>query len=354
MSAQRKRMKILLVLYGTRSEALKLLPVIRASRDSGQMTVVTCALGQHPASLIPAELVHADIEFPSLGSGALAGRLAELLARCTRAIDQSQPHAVLVQGDTSSALAGALAGSYAQKIICHLEAGLRTTDMNEPFPEERHRRVISSVTNLHLCTSEHAMRNLIGEGIDPGLISVVPNPLRDYISNIVERIPTAHENAIVITLHRRERREQRFSDLIHTACDLQLNYRVGNPLIFVWHPSLPDSYAERLKTAGIHIVEPLSHGKFLQLLSKASVVVTDSGGVAEEADLLGRPLVVPRRFNERAGITRSYNVFEGDADRLSEAVLRAMRDGAEKRAEVEHPGRSAGRVCADAIITALS
>jgi len=213
---------------------------------------------------------------------------------------------LVVQGDTISALAGAITSELLAIPFVHVEAGVRSRLRDDPFPEETSRRIISSITEMHVCFSEHTRENLLAEGVDPGTIVVAPHPARDRVDRVVSQHASRVDEgqrgrfAVLVTVHRRERRKARAETLM-ALMNLLRDKHPDLAIGFVWHPGLQADLGELradLGDIGVEVVPPMPPDTFLDELAEAQLVITDSGGVAEEAQLLGRPLLILRSSAE--------------------------------------------------------
>jgi len=308
-------MTSILTIFGTRPEIIKLAPVIRACESAG-LGVVNLYTGQQPDLGDPL-LEYFGINISHRTEVMTAGQtIASLLARTLHAIDPIvqaiSPGAVVVQGDTTSALAGAMAAEFHRVPIVHVEAGLRTGDKREPFPEETNRCLISRLATIHCAPTNRNVRNLLDEGTDPQRVFQTGNPIVDAIDEIsstfdigtrVKELITAQTGKIVIlaTAHRREN----FGTTLDTYLRELHNYVEEHEnvvLLFPVHPNpnVRDSIRRNLPThPRIELLPPLGYPDFLALMRRANVIVSDSGGVQEEAASVATPLLVLRSKTER-------------------------------------------------------
>lgn len=277
---------------------------IHVLRDMDDLDLVVVFTGQHVELMREAADslgIAADITIPVLDAGrTLTDLLAHVIGELGRARAVRDAACLVVQGDTASALAGALVSEMRAIPLVHVEAGVRSRLRDDPFPEETIRRIITSISEFHVCLSHTTRSNLVSEGIQEELIAVVPHPLRDRVSAVKQRPARNPTAEILVTLHRRERRQQRADRLVDLVTWLR-GERADLKTSFVWHPSLDGDVADlapRLREAGAAIVSPLAPDVFLGRLSNAALVITDSAGVAEEAQLLGRPLIAFRASAE--------------------------------------------------------
>lgn len=295
----------LVFVWGTRPEALKIGPVVRELGDSPLAIIST---GQHSDLLrgTPAESdLKGSISLNLPSSGDVSVWVAQAVPKLVQTLkDLGAIKAVVVQGDTMSAYAGALAGSELRIPVAHIEAGLRSGDLEEPWPEERIRRAISLRASLHLCPTERAKRNLLREGVPEKQLRVTGNPivsaLHYYADPKPQEIP---DNQILVTMHRRE-----WTDL-GRACVLETIYALletaeSYPDIrFLWpmHPGVL-KIAEidvRRTPENVLISPPLAYREAIDQLKRSIGVATDSGGLQEEAATLGVPCAVLRNVTDR-------------------------------------------------------
>jgi UDP-N-acetylglucosamine 2-epimerase (non-hydrolysing) len=236
---------------------------------------------------------------------------AVILARLEPIVAAEEPDWVLVQGDTTTTVAGALAGFYGRVRVAHVEAGLRTGDMQEPFPEEGNRRITSSIAHIHFAPTIRARRNLLAEGVPCERILVTGNTVIDALRVVAEAAQEAgvsglafppHKRLILVTVHRRENLGERLTNICAALGELSERYRESVHMVFPVHPNpkVRDVIYERLAgVPGIDLVPPLDYMSFIGLLQRSHLVMTDSGGVQEEAASLGKPMVVLREKTER-------------------------------------------------------
>jgi UDP-N-acetylglucosamine 2-epimerase len=318
---------------GTRPEAVKLAPLIRAldGQKSG-FDVVTVATGQQRNGFAET-LTSLDLEIdrwldvltPGQPLWKLSARLLDALGEV---FDEIKPDLVLVQGDTQSALAGAMAGAFRQTPVAHVEAGLRSGNIHAPFPEELNRRSIAQVTTLHFAPTRVAAENLIKEGINRNSIAVTGNTVVDSLKRfcpIGAGSTAARENRmrIIVTSHRRES----WNDGLDNICRAirELASRCQGPDILYILPSSPDLRSRISAALGdisaVRLSEPLPYARFLATLAKADIVLTDSGGVQEETATLGVPTVVMRNETDRPeSLALAHTRLSGTAP---EAIVRA-------------------------------
>lgn len=287
----------MLICYGTRPEWIKVKPVIEELRRR-KLLFKTLFTGQH-MDLV--EGTNPDIQF-DLGNGNNGNRLDSILAAIAmnfdRYSDEISKHTdVLVQGDTASALAVALCSFHRKKNIIHLEAGLRTYDIENPWPEEAYRSMISRITQLHLCPTPASMQNLERERA-PGTKVLVGNTVLDNLVGV----KTSEENIVLVTLHRRE--NIKYLDDWYNSIVKIVNNLPSYEFIFPMHknPEVGRIINKLLLSNrnNITILEPLAHKDCIDILAKCKLVITDSGGLQEEACFLRKKVIVCRQFTERS------------------------------------------------------
>lgn len=310
-------MKRILSIVGTRPEAIKLAPVaIELSHRQDAVQHILCSTAQHRQML---DQVHnwfgitPDIDLNLMAPNQkLAGFAAKALTEVTRVIEEVKPDVVLVQGDTTTAMMASLAAVMQKVEVGHVEAGLRTDNLYNPFPEEINRRVTGSIARYHFAPTQRSASTLRAENVPADWIYVTGNTVIDALRMTLERKVSLDlefvENAaklgrrlILVTAHRRES----FGAPFESICRALRAIADRNPdvdLVYPVHlnPNVRDPVGRLL--AGherIHLIEPLSYEKFVHLMDKAYILLTDSGGVQEEAPYLGRPALVMRDNTER-------------------------------------------------------
>jgi UDP-N-acetylglucosamine 2-epimerase (non-hydrolysing) len=338
----------LLVLLGTRPEAIKLFPVINQLKTIEQVKVTVCATAQHRelldqvlklARIVPD--VDLDIMRPNQSLEQLSARL---LLAIGDVLDTKKPDRVLVQGDTSTAMIGALAAYYRRIPVSHVEAGLRSGDIYAPFPEEVNRKIVATIADQHFAPTERAAELLKRENIPGDRIHVTGNTVVDALlatKNLIESDPALAAGGqkilerqkgrriILVTSHRREN----FGDGMNRIADalLRILERPDLAIVLPLHPNpnVRDVLGVRLaQHPRVEIVSPQEYSDFVGLLSMAHIVLTDSGGIQEEAPALGKPVLVMRDTTERpegveAGTARLVGT---DPDRIASETLRLADD----------------------------
>ncbi len=311
-------MKVVVVL-GTRPEAIKLAPVVWALRESPDAECVIVSTGQHREmldSMLAAFGIEPDIELAAMRPRqSLSGLTALLVESLGSTFRDEQPDAVLVQGDTTSAFCGALAAFYEDIPVGHVEAGLRTGNLRSPFPEEANRKLVGTLAQWHFCPTHISRQNLIDEGVPSERIFVTGNTVIDALlwargQSGGQIPPKTRPRRILLTLHRRENQGEAMRGLAMAIRDLAVRGDVD--VVFPVHlnPAVRDVVLPVLSGVdGIHLCEPLGYFAFVDALDSADLVLTDSGGLQEEAPSLGKPVLVLRDTTERpeavsAGVAR--------------------------------------------------
>jgi UDP-N-acetylglucosamine 2-epimerase (non-hydrolysing) len=328
-----------LVVAGTRPECIKLAPVVRALDRAGLATILVGS-GQHTqavrATLAEFDLAP-DVELaplPPLPN--LAAASAHLRIEIEAAIERHAPAAVVVQGDTLSAHAGAAAAARLRAPLAHVEAGLRTSDVGNPFPEEWFRRRIAAHATWHFAPTALAAAHLCAEGIPPAHVHCVGNPgidsLREVLASEGARCGARDANRVLVTLHRRENYDAN-ADLICRALLRLANAEPALTLLLPVHPN-PRIAARIRRRLGAHasfrLVEPMAYKPFIRAAATAGLIISDSGGIQEEAPHLGTPLLVPRANTERpeclaTGFVRLTPIDEDAIVGYARAMLTAPR-----------------------------
>lgn len=308
-----KTRRVLLVI-GTRPEAIKLAPVLRALKmRPTEFTPIICSTGQHREMLDPVfELfgIVPDVDLRVMTHNQdLAGLTAQVLAGIDGVLARERPDIVLVQGDTTSVFVGALAAFYRHIPVGHVEAGLRTWNRRAPFPEEVNRTLVGHLADIHFAPTERARQNLLREGIRPETIHVTGNTGIDALLDVASRPEapggypwSAHTGPLVtITAHRRES----FGDGFSRICQALLRLaQARRNTLFVYpvhrNPNVKGPVERELAgVPNLMLIEPMPYLPFCHLLKRSTLILTDSGGIQEEAPSLGKPVLVLRDTTER-------------------------------------------------------
>ena len=305
---------VIMIVFGTRPEAVKLAPVVRVLRESHEFVPIVVVTGQHRELLDQVTQLFGitpDIDLDIMRpEQSLVDIVTRGLTGLHRALDEVHPDMVLVQGDAHSAFIGALAAYYHRIPIGHVEAGLRTHDKYQPFPEELNRRMTSALADVHFAPTPRAKSNLLREGIPADAIFVTGNTVIDALAHVRELTDVPPVPGVPVTLHRRlvlvttHRRENWGEPLRETYLALReiLDRFADLEVVFSVHPNpavrriAEDALREHPRA---HLIQPPPYASWIQLMRRAYFVLTDSGGIQEEAVALGRPVLVLRRLTER-------------------------------------------------------
>jgi len=317
--------KIMLV-FGTRPEAIKMAPLVHALKaELEHFEVKVCVTSQHRQMLdqvLKVFDIKPDIDLNLMRQDQNLSNLTSLILNEMQNIFiQYQPDIVLVHGDTTTTLATSMAAFYTSIPVGHVEAGLRTYDMKAPFPEEFNRQITSKITKWHFAPTKLSQKNLLSEGFDKRLITVTGNTVIDALYWVLKRIDTDEKrrkklenflNAklpinwqdkdfVLITAHRRENFGDGFFEICSALKELSLNYP---KIYFVYpvhlNPNVSKIVYKLLKgIKNIYLIKPLEYEPFIYLLKYSYIVLTDSGGIQEEAPSLGKPVLVMRETTER-------------------------------------------------------
>lgn len=331
-----------MVVLGTRPEAIKLAPIISAISTSESFAPIVVSTGQHREMLTEVLGVfglHAHIDLNVMQHKQTLPAIASRVLRgIAGVIQESQPAAILVQGDTTSTLAAALAAAYCKIPLVHVEAGLRTGNRLLPFPEEINRCLTAVVADLHLAPTKAARCNLLRAGIDGDAVLVIGNSVIDALQETLRRRPAAHpaldvsSNArtIVVTSHRRESWGDPMREIAQAIRTIACRH-ADCAVIVPMHknPIVRECLEPRLRgLANVLLTEPLPYDVFSHLLNRCSLVLTDSGGIQEEAPALGKPVLVLRDTTERPeGVVAGTARLVGRrADGIADAVSELLSD----------------------------
>lgn len=312
--------------FGTRPEAIKLAPVIHAlKQEPDQFDVVVCATAQHREMLdqvLECFAIVPDIDLNLMKHGQdLFDVTAEVLMGMRTVIRRINPHVLLVHGDTTTSFAAALAAYYEDVVVGHVEAGLRTYNLRAPFPEEFNRQTVSKLSRWHFAPTEQSRRNLLAERVNPENVTVTGNTVIDALFWVLQRLEKDDSRRraiqalleaavgfeieqtryVLVTAHRREN----FGDGINQLCEALAELAKRYPEVhFVYpvhfNPNIREPVMRLLSgLSNIHLIAPLDYEPFVLLLKHCFFVLTDSGGLQEEAPSLGKPVLVMREVTER-------------------------------------------------------
>lgn len=365
----------LLFCLGTRPEMIKLAPLILLAKQRG-IDILLVNTGQHADLLSPLfDLfgLHPDHDLTVMcANQTLNGLLARIMERLDPILEKEAPSHVIVQGDTATALAGALAAFNRKISVAHVEAGLRSGNRNSPFPEEMNRRLITEMADLHFAATTVNRDTLLAEGIPAERIHTTGNSVVDALHHTLARTrpgidllalrrQVAGRRTVLLTTHRREN----FGETMRTYLRCLRSFVEAHPdlcVVFPMHPNPNVRAAAEVELSGcdqVIITSPLGYADFVHLLSDAWLIVSDSGGIQEEASALGKPILVLRENTERpegvhAGVARLAGEQPDQLDRLlSEAVAdKAWFEKAAKAEKVYGDGQAAARIL-DALVSSV-
>ena len=305
--------KRILVVAGTGPAAIKLAPVVLEARRRAGVEVLLCNTAQHRTLVTQALDVFGlkpDIDLDVMLPGqTLAGLTSRLFARLPDALAQTRPDVVVVQGDTTTVFAGALCAFYERIPVAHVEAGLRTDDPYAPFPEEINRRLVGQVARWHFAPTEGARHNLLRDGVSPDRVHVTGNTVVDALLTVAAgdpQVPAALDpgpgrRLVLVTGHRREN----FGEGLRGVCGALADIARAHPdtdIVYLVHPNpnVEGPVRELLGgCANVRLAPPTGYGETVALMKRAALIITDSGGIQEEAPALGVPVLVTRDVTER-------------------------------------------------------
>ena len=362
----------ILTIFGTRPEAIKLFPLVHALEADQRFESRVCVSAQHRGMLdqvlaIAGVHPHHDLDLMTAGQ-----TLDELTARALTGIgtvlDEERPDWVVVQGDTTTVMAGALAAYYRKIPVCHVEAGLRSGDIYQPWPEEVNRRVVGTFAKLHCAPTQTSADALLKENVDPARVHVTGNTVIDALKWVTQRIEEqpslaagladleerfAGKRIIGMTSHRRENFGEGMENIANAV--KRIVSRPDVAVIFPVHmnPNVRAVMNEQLEGLdNVALIAPLDYPHFARLLGISHLMLTDSGGVQEEAPALGKPVLVMRETTERPeGLEAGTAKLVGtDADTIVRETERLLDDpqAYSAMARAHNPfgdGHSSQRIC---------
>lgn len=364
--------KKVVMVVGTRPEAIKIAPLcleFRKHKDRFETQLwVTAQHREILDQVLDVFQLQPDLDFNLMKKDQSLSRLTcEILARLEIALASARPDLVIVQGDTTTAFASALAAFYARIPVAHVEAGLRTWNSSMPFPEEINRQIVTRLATLHFAPTEQARKNLMQEQVSSEFISVTGNTVIDALKFVSEKIshhpPAIPENVpdsivssgrrmVLITCHRRESFGERLESICQAVESLVSSFPDVD-WVFPVHlnPAIRAATARIQKKPNLHLTEPLSYEQFVWLMSNSCFIMTDSGGIQEEAPYFGKPVLVmrdtsdrPEALNSKSSLlvgTRCNSIVTGASRLLTDNnALKAMS----KRCSPFGDGRASKRI----------
>jgi UDP-N-acetylglucosamine 2-epimerase (non-hydrolysing) len=332
-------------IFGTRPEAIKMAPIVAALQESEDFECVVTVTGQHREMLDQVNELFGIVPDHDLNILQQRQSLSAIMTRTVDGLDRlfslNKPDAVIVQGDTTTSTAGAIAAFYHGIPVVHVEAGLRSGDLFSPFPEEANRKMTSQIASLHLAPTSISKANLVAEGVNPDDIVITGNTVIDallatagkhvpFSDPALETLATSGRRVLLVTTHRRENQGDAMRGVGRALARLADAYPDLDVVLPVHkNPAVREAVLPALDgRSNIIVTEPLAYGEFTRMLAMAHIVLTDSGGVQEEAPSLGKPVLVMRENTERPeAVTAGTVLLIGtDEDRIVLEVSRLLDD----------------------------
>lgn len=344
-----------LIGIGTRPEAIKLAPVILELKKDDNFDVVVCATGQHKEMLdgvLDFFAIKPDINFSLMEkTNGILDLSAKLIHELNLYTEKIKPDLIIGQGDTTTAFTLALAAYYKKIPFAHVEAGLRTNNLFSPWPEEGNRKMISTIATMHFAPTEESRTNLINEGVDQDKVFVTGNTVIDALLHTSESVRKCPEvlrgidfkkKIVLVTGHRRENIGENFRNIFEAIKEL-MSIHPEVQYVFPMHPSpavrqsIDSVFGSEVAPSNLFLIEPLEYPNFVWLMKRSTLLLTDSGGIQEEAPSLGVPVLVTRDTTERPEGVAAGTVILVGANKLNivskvselltnEAVYRLMTD----------------------------
>ena len=338
-------MHSIMPIFGTRPEAIKMAPIVSALQESAHFDCIVTVTGQHREMLDQVNELFGIVPDHDLNILRQGQTLSAIMTRTIDGLETlfagSRPDAVVVQGDTTTSTAAAIAAFYHGIPVVHVEAGLRSGDLLSPFPEEANRKITSQIARLHLAPTSTSRENLLREGVSPEDIVVTGNTVIDALLATVdkqlpftdprlEELATSGRRILLVTTHRRENQGDAMRNMgraLARIADAEPELTIVLPAHK--NPVVREAVLPALDgKPNVLVTEPLAYGEFTRLLSVAHVVLTDSGGVQEEAPSLGKPVLVMRENTERPEAVHAGTVLliGTDEERIVSEVSRLIHD----------------------------
>ena len=328
--------------FGTRPEAIKMAPLVKELASRAGVTSICCVTAQH-REMLDSVLEVFDLK-PDWDLDIMTPRqtLSTITSKCLlgmdEAIDTLKPDMILVHGDTSTTFAGALSAFYHKVPVGHVEAGLRTYDKYSPFPEEMNRKLVTAIADLYFCPTENNRRNLEREGVS-GEVFVTGNTVIDalkttvrkdyhFTTEILNQLPYDSKKILLVTCHRRENYGQPMEDIMSALAGIARTHE-DVELVYPVHlsPVVQECAHRHLDgISNVHLIAPLAADEMHNLMARSYLVLTDSGGLQEEAPALGKPVLVLRRETERpeavtAGTVKLAGVAREDILSMAHSLI---------------------------------
>lgn len=363
-------MKKILLVFGTRPEAIKMAPLALTLNKDSRFNTKVCVTGQHRQMLDQVlELFNLtpDYDLNVMKPGQdLTDITTSILQGMKKILEDLRPDFVLVHGDTSTTLAASLAAYYQQIPVGHVEAGLRTGNIYSPWPEEANRKLTGALAKLHFAPTETSKQNLLAEGVRPENIYVTGNTVIDSLFTTIQKLDSASEykhkleeqfkfldknkKLILVTGHRRESFGQGFKDICNALLKVATSYK-DIQIIYPVHlnPNVREPVTRLLgHVNNIFLVEPLDYLPFIYLMNCSHIVLTDSGGIQEEAPSLGKPVLVMRNTTERpeAVVAGTVKLVGTNTDEIVAGINELLTNETVYRAmSVAHNPYGDGKAC---------
>jgi UDP-N-acetylglucosamine 2-epimerase (non-hydrolysing) len=367
-----KAMKLLIV-FGTRPEAIKMAPLVRVLKQSPQFEVRVCVTAQHREMLdqvLQLFDITPDFDLNLMRAGQTLTQLTcNILQAMETVLVKYKPDWVLVHGDTSTTLATSMAAYYQQVGVAHVEAGLRTRNIYSPWPEEANRQITGRLAGLHFAPTVQAQTNLLQEGVDSTIIQVTGNTVIDALLSISQRLDSdaslaqslathfsfldSSKRLVLVTGHRRENFGTGFESMCQALRDIAV--LPGVQIVYPVHlnPNVQEPVRRILGGVNnVHLIEPQDYLPFVYLMKRSHIILTDSGGIQEEAPSLGKPVLVMRDTTERPEAVAAGTVCLVGTDRIKivKETTRLLSDQAayEQMAYAHNPygdGQACQRIC---------
>ncbi len=337
----------ILTVFGTRPEVIKIAPVIKElCKHPDKFICCTCITAQHRQmvdQLLKLFKIKPNYDLNIMKvNQSLEYVTVSVLTRIGEIITKERPDYLLVQGDTTTSMAASLAAFYQKVKIIHLEAGLRTWNKLQPYPEEINRTIIDSMSDLCFAHTEQTKQNLLQEGVEPDKIEVTGNTVIDSLLGIaatdinvkgtpLENIPFNEKKIILVTAHRRENFGQQFINICNAIKEIALQYSSSVHIVYPVHlnPNVRGPVYSILKgIKNVSLTDTLEYKHFVHLMRHSYLVLTDSGGLQEEAPSLGKPVLVLRQVTERpeAVETGAAEVVGTQSQTIVDATVRLLED----------------------------
>lgn len=342
-----EKLKVMTI-FGTRPEAIKMAPLVKKMEEYKEIESIVCLTAQHREMLdMVVDLfdIKPDYDLDVMQHGqTISDITVKILKGIEEVLVKEKPHVVLVHGDTSTTFVSALAAFYQKIKVGHVEAGLRSGNIYSPYPEEMNRKLTSNLASIHFAPTQGNYNNLIKEGVNPKDIFITGNTVIDALLSVVKddyifenqllnNIDYNNKKVIVMTCHRRENWGKPMEDIFTAVKELaQENKEIE--IVFPVHlnPNIRSLANDIMGNAeNIHLIEPLDYEPFANLLNKAYLILTDSGGIQEEAPALGKPILVMRTETERpeAADAGTVKIVGVEKDIIKKEVNTLLNDKAE-------------------------